>query len=212
MSRATLKATLKRLVLGISNPLLARATLEHLCAIRMHELDTVLRLIERRGRLLEIGAGTGWQSRAMAHRGFDVSAIDLPTSNFVGQRIWNVQDYDGHTIPFPENTFDVVFSSNTLEHIPHVRAFQDEIRRVLKPDGVAIHVLPSVSWRFWTNLTHPLRYWTPPLAHGEHASNALSELFAFRRSTWLRLFSETGWHQHTHVKSCLLYTSPSPRD
>jgi len=142
----------------------------------------------------------------MAHRGFDVSAIDLPTSNFVGQRIWNVQDYDGHTIPFPENTFDVVFSSNTLEHIPHVRAFQDEIRRVLKPDGVAIHVLPSVSWRFWTNLTHPLRYWTPPLAHGEHASNALSELFAFRRSTWLRLFSETGWHQHTHVKSWLFYT------
>ena len=32
--------------------------------------------------------------------------------------------------------------------------FQKEIKRVLKPNGSAIHVLPTASWRFWSWISH----------------------------------------------------------
>src|SRR5262249_30988896 len=65
-----------------------------------------------------------------------------------------VEVYDGSHIPFPDNHFDIVFSSNVLEHVRDVPTMLRETRRVLKNDGVAIHVLPSSSWRFWTLITH----------------------------------------------------------
>ena len=38
-------------------------------------------------------------------------------------------------IPFPDNTFDEVYSKNNLEHLRNVGFHLDEIRRVLKPNG-----------------------------------------------------------------------------
>jgi len=63
-------------------------------------------------------------------------------------------DYDGEHIPFSDGYFDIVFSSNVLEHISNLHKFQDEIKRVLKPDGIVIHGVPSGIWRFWTNVAH----------------------------------------------------------
>jgi 2-polyprenyl-3-methyl-5-hydroxy-6-metoxy-1,4-benzoquinol methylase len=206
VSRTAAIRAIKRLFRPVRNPFLPRQTRHQLSAIRQHEVDAVVHLLDRRGRLLEIGAGTGWQSHALADRGFDVDAIDVRTSTYVEDRVWPVQEYDGHTLPFPRGSFDFVFSSNTLEHIPHLHEFQREILRVLKPDGLAVHVVPSAVWRFWTNLTYPLCYFMPPLAHGEHASNAFAELFAFRRSRWERLFRETGWRPLQYGPSGLFYT------
>lgn len=36
----------------------------------------------------------------------------------------------------------------------HLDELLREISRVLKPGGIAIHVLPTPSWRFWTSLSH----------------------------------------------------------
>jgi hypothetical protein len=49
---------------------------------------------------------------------------------------------------------NIAFSSNVLEHIAHGRAFQAELHRVLKPDGIAVHLLPTASWRLWTLAAH----------------------------------------------------------
>jgi SAM-dependent methyltransferase len=68
--------------------------------------------------------------------------------------VWPITDYDGRRIPFPDQSFDVVFSSNVLEHIPHVESFQAEIQRILRPGGIAVHLVPSASWRVWTSLAH----------------------------------------------------------
>jgi len=105
-------------------------------------------------RVLDIGAGTGWQAQMIADAGYAVEAIDLPTSTYVNDRVFSIRDYDGCRIPFPAGTFDVVYSSNVLEHVIRPEAFQSEIRRVLRPAGVAIHVVPSAMWRFWSILTH----------------------------------------------------------
>lgn len=127
--------------------------------IRLAELKRVLPYFPAGARVLEIGAGAGWQALELDRKGFEVEAIEYAHTGFrvlAEQRVWNVIEYDGTHIPFPDNSFDVVFSSNVLEHIPHVRAFQDEIRRVLKPNGIAVHLMPTASWRIWSTLTHYL--------------------------------------------------------
>lgn len=127
---------------------------EFLSKIREHELQVALQLMPQGGSILEIGAGAGWQAKKLSARGFLVKAIDLADSNYAEQSVWPVNIYDGKNIPYDDNSFDVVFSSNVMEHIPWVREFQLEIQRVLKPDGLAIHIIPTGSWRFWTNLTY----------------------------------------------------------
>ena len=46
--------------------------------------------------------------------------------------------YNGRDLPFDDATFDVVYSSNTLEHIAHVRDFQAEIQRVGSSSSMAL--------------------------------------------------------------------------
>ncbi|MDH4230867.1 MAG: class I SAM-dependent methyltransferase, partial [Nitrospirota bacterium] len=127
---------------------------EQLQRIREYELISVLPHLPAGCSVLEIGAGTGLLSKLLSEKGYSVQAIDVKTSQHSRHRIWPVTIYDGRVIPFQNNSFDIVFSSNVLEHIPHANAFQREIRRVLKPGGTAVHFLPSGSWRFWTIVTH----------------------------------------------------------
>lgn len=126
---------------------------EHRRRIRIDELEKVIALIPPGSRVLEVGAGAGWQAKTLAERGFDVVAIDIASSNYNTLREWDVITYDGSKIPLPGRSFDVVFSSNVLEHIPHVAEFQREMMRVLKPGGIAIHVMPTSTWRTWTTLS-----------------------------------------------------------
>jgi SAM-dependent methyltransferase len=203
--------------------------------LRDHELALIAPLIPHSARVLELGAGAGWQARALAAAGHSVAAIDIAGSTYMEERVWPVQVYDGQHIPYREEEFDVVFSSNVLEHICDVRDFQSEIRRVLKPGGLAIHVLPSASWRMWTNLTYYVhrlltvkrtlargndrnpglrrsevsmrRYFQAlfPSRHGEEGT-FLSELFLFSRFRWRRLFASTGWTIVIDKPTGLFYT------
>ncbi len=126
--------------------------------IRLFELETVftelgkVRLGKR--TILEVGAGAGWQAKKLAEGGEIVEAIDIQNSTYAENRVWPILEYDGVHIPFPDDHFDIVFSSNVLQHVVHLAELQEEMKRVLRPDGVAIHVLPSGTWRFWTNATH----------------------------------------------------------
>ena len=130
------------------------ARLAHLEELRRQELMLVARFIPAGSRILEIGAGSGWQSKLLAQLGHEVHALDLPQRRKQGVQHFPVADYDGLNIPFPDQHFDVVFSSNVLEHIPHLAPFQREIARVLKVGGVGLHILPTPAWRFWTLLSH----------------------------------------------------------
>ncbi len=109
-------------------------------------------------RVLEIGSGTGWQARALAERGFDVVGVDLPPSseisNHARARVWPIIDYDGEHLPFDDASFDVVYSSNVLEHVTKLDALNAEMRRVLRPSGVAVHLLPNPQWRFISLLSY----------------------------------------------------------
>jgi SAM-dependent methyltransferase len=133
-------------------------SLEQLGLLRRRELEMILTSIRKmapeHARVLDIGAGVGWQAAVVKEAGYRVEAIDMPTSAYAGDRVFPIRDYDGRYIPFADSEFDVVYSSNVLEHVAHFEDFQHEIRRVLKPTGIAIHIVPSGTWRFWSNVAH----------------------------------------------------------
>lgn len=128
--------------------------IELLRRIRAHELELVMPYFSPGQRVLEIGAGAGWQARAIAERGMEVVAIDLPAGLYDEVRVHPVEAYDGRHIPLPDASVDVAFSSNVLEHVPHVVELQSEIARVLKPDGYAVHVVPTSTFRLWALVAH----------------------------------------------------------
>lgn len=49
-----------------------------------------------------------------------------------------------------------MYSSNVLEHVEQLDSILLESRRVLIPGGLAVHILPSPSWRAWTSCAHYL--------------------------------------------------------
>lgn len=122
--------------------------------IRTAELERVVRLLPERSRILEVGAGAGWQAKQLSELGYSVEAIEREQASYRNRRAWEIRTYDGENIPFADHSFDVVFSSNVLEHVPHVEAFQAELLRVLAPKGLAVHIMPTVTWRIATTLTH----------------------------------------------------------
>lgn len=133
-------------------------SLEFLHRIRDHELDTVARHLLPGARILELGGGTGYQAKQLVARGFSVVSVDVATSIYRQQRVYPVLEYDGRTLPFSDGVFDVVFSSNVLEHIRDLDRIHREIVRVLKPDGSCVHVMPSPTWRLWTSVTNYLEF------------------------------------------------------
>lgn len=42
---------------------------------------------------------------------------------------------DATALPFPDNHFDIVVSTQVAEYVPDIEAFSSEVYRVLKPDG-----------------------------------------------------------------------------
>lgn len=125
-------------------------------AMRAAELEQAISRLPPRGKLLELGAGDGWQAYALQQRGFDVTAIDVETVRPGTFQYFPVSLYDGRTLPFPDDSFDAIYSSNVLEHVADFAQIQSELARVLRPGGTAIHCVPSAVWRFWTTLGHPL--------------------------------------------------------
>jgi len=63
---------------------------------------------------------------------------------------------DSHHLPFPDKTFDLVFCTETIEHVVSPKRVLSEIKRVLKPEGKLIIEMDSGSllfrlvWFFWT--------------------------------------------------------------
>lgn len=105
-------------------------SIDQLNVIRTAEIAEIAPHLPPRARVLEIGAGTGLQALELQRRGFDVAAIELADSAYAGARVFPVTDYDGLHVPFAAQSFDIVFSSNALEHVHDLGGLHAEIRRV----------------------------------------------------------------------------------
>jgi len=134
-------------------------TIEFLNALREWEMGVLSAHLRRGAKILEIGGGTGTQAKLLAEMGHDVTSVDVAASNYREHQVFPIIEYDGITLPFDGDSFDVVYSSNVLEHVADLDTAHRETRRVLRSGGYCLHVLPTRAWRFWTSLAHCVETW-----------------------------------------------------
>ncbi len=130
---------------------------------------------------LDIGCNWGRWSVAAARAGYLVTGIDpqpkaVEAARRVARDLGVQVEYGvacGESLPFPGESFDVVFSYSVLQHLAkdHVRRVLAEIARVLRPGGRALIQMPNhwglrslyneVRRGFRLRGHFDVRYWNP---------------------------------------------------
>ena len=141
------------------HPVGSRGFFDDLDQYHFEKLHHLLRLVPfdgSRGRsVLEVGCGAGVDLARFAKGGADVTGVDLAPSaialaraNFEQQGLQGrFEVADGERLPFPDNSFDMVFAHGVVQYTANPRQLVEESRRVLKPGGAAIfQVYNRVSW------------------------------------------------------------------
>lgn len=94
-------------------------------------------------RVLDAPCGAGGLSLALGRAGFEVTALDLePTAGPPRLERLVLADLNGR-LPFVDARFDVVVSTEGLEHLEHAFGFLREARRVLRPGGRLLLTTPN---------------------------------------------------------------------
>ncbi len=126
---------------------------------RQQELEALAEFLapaaKKTARLLEIGGGNGFLARRLAKMGFDVVSIDPQPRQ---PSYFPVQIGDCTRLEFETGSFDVIFSSNVLEHVEDIPAALAQMKRLLKPGGFMVHSMPLPFCTLLTLLTRPIGY------------------------------------------------------
>lgn len=98
-------------------------------------------------RALELGAGDGFQSHLLQRVAERLVVTEYHLARFDREIDKDVTGVicDAECVGelFRSNTFDLIFSSNVLEHLPDPARAIGGMWKILKDDGVMVHVVPS---------------------------------------------------------------------
>jgi len=100
--------------------------------------------------VLDVACGEGYGSALLARSARKVTGVDLATAaveharaRYAGLANLDFRAADCIALPFPDASFDAIVSFETIEHIAAQEAFLDEVRRVLRPEGLFIVSCPN---------------------------------------------------------------------
>jgi SAM-dependent methyltransferase len=119
------------------------------------EWSSVRSLLPHGGVALDVGAGRGIASFALAKSGFDVTALEPDSSNLVGadairslaretELPIKVIQSSSEMLPFSDSCFDLVFARAVLHHTHDLSSACRELARVLRPGGILVAVREHV--------------------------------------------------------------------
>lgn len=100
-------------------------------------------------KVLVIGCGEGYEVKWLKDQGFKPIGITKEkkeVQNGKKKYLVDLRLAEMHNLPFNKNCFDCLFAANVLEHSVAPYVALREWRRVLKPNGWLIIVLPSKEW------------------------------------------------------------------
>lgn len=154
-------------------------------------------------QLLEIGAGSGFDSKEFQSYDLTLSDISRKTLERLAQRL-NRDDAtfvacDGSKLPFPDGTFSGVYTLATWHHFHEPELALLEMRRVLKPNGLlVIGVEPN---RFYFRYMKKFRTTLCAATHGdEHeGSHADAEMEGFSYRELKHFFGNNNWSD-VHIR------------
>lgn len=96
--------------------------------------------------MLDVGGGPGYFRDAFSGAGARYWALDADVGELsgLGEIARGTVVGSGLALPFRENSLDVCYSSNVLEHVPDPWRMAEEMVRVTKPGGVVF-----ISYTVW---------------------------------------------------------------
>lgn len=113
--------------------------------------ETIIGMLDKgKGRALDAGAGFGLLSKKMAELGYDVTACELDPVRIrhvrtLGIRCDKVDLND--KLPYKSGAFDIVVSSDVVEHLRNPFSAIIEMGRVTKKGGLVIISTPNtMNW------------------------------------------------------------------
>ncbi|MCH8093579.1 MAG: class I SAM-dependent methyltransferase [Chloroflexi bacterium] len=110
-------------------------------------------------RMLDLGCGTGWFSQRARQRGADVVSLDISRSLVLITRLRSQSMglvADAGLTPFATESFELVVSSEMLEHLRDPSRGIGEIGRILAPGGIAAITTPNRRWLWLVRLATSL--------------------------------------------------------
>lgn len=115
---------------------------------RFHRVFSALNP-QRSEKILEIGSGSGYYTKAIAEITNHLTATEFSKEYLEVTKKYNPYPVDAYIhcsatkMPFSDNTFNKILITEVIEHIPEWNKAIDEVRRVLKPGGIAIITTPN---------------------------------------------------------------------
>lgn len=95
-------------------------------------------------RVLDFGCGAGQVVEQLLKLGYDAHGCDIvmSPSNCDASRLKQIEAAP-YRLPFADQTFDVVISTTVLEHARNPLEYSQELHRVLRLGGCAMHQFPA---------------------------------------------------------------------
>ncbi len=128
-----------------------------------HILDSLDQIPFSGKNILEIGLGQGSESEQIIRRGANWYGLDLTAEAIArvstrleirGLSYKALKQGSACDIPFPSQSFDLVFSHGVLHHIPDIQTAQREIARVFKPTGeLVVMVYARISLNYLVSIS-----------------------------------------------------------
>jgi len=147
-------------------------------------LNMIENLLPERGKLLDIGAATGYFVKLAQNKGWSVTGIELSEWAANKGRTEGLDIFTGslESVDFPRSYFDAVTLIDVLEHLTDPRHQLKIIAEMLKPGGVVAINTPDTGSLFARLFGRRWHLLIPP----EH-------LFLFNKKNLSRLLKESGF-------------------
>jgi SAM-dependent methyltransferase len=190
--------------------------------IRQLEWKSIKPNIPAGSSFLDVGCGAGYSlMKAYTELECEVQGIDPePGVHGVGrftEGLWKERPIiqgSAEDLPFPEGSFDIVYSSHVLEHVNSEEQALQEMKRVLKPNGILIIGMPTATmslvalisaWIFSSHISiyhfiHSLRskeifirfiYIFLPRSHSYPRAKYITyDLIHYRTSNWKKILKK----------------------
>jgi len=120
-------------------------------------------------RALELGAGDGFQSRLLVRHTRSLLSTDINPDRLQPEPHPKIEYgvCDAEDLPYRDREFDLIFSSNLLEHLEDPVAAVARMALSLRDNGIMVHTVPN---RFWKALHMGLFYPSQLLSLVERAT------------------------------------------